>query len=91
MPAGTVITPLSEITSPAIPSASTTVIVVCAGLTVAPFRRSLVSTLPATPPTKPFSGVAEKSLSSARITGGATTTLAVAVSQFVGLSLSQIV
>ncbi len=68
-----------------------TAMVIRAGSTGSPFSVSLPSTLPAVPPVRPFSGVALKSSSSASMTGGATMTVAVAVSQLVGFRTSQIV
>ncbi len=89
VPAGTVIVPPSAMVTPVSPPGSVTVIVVSAGLTVAPFRRSLVSTLPAEPPVKPFSAVAVKSSSTASMTGGLIRSVTRAVSQLPGFRSSQ--
>ena len=90
VPAGMVSVPLAFMVTPVSPPVAVIEGSTAAGAKAAPFSVSLVNTVAVVPPAKPFTGEAEKSSSLATIAAAVTTTVTLAVSQFVGLRASQI-
>ena len=86
VPGAMVIVPLAFKVKPV--GTVTPVKVTCDGFTVAPFKVSLANTLAVVAPVLPLIG--PKVSATASITAGATVIVVVTVSQFVGLSTSQI-
>ena len=90
VPAGTVSVPLALIATPVRPPSAVIEGVTSAGTNGAPFNVSLVKTVAVLPPASPLIGEAVKSSSLATIVAALTTTVTLAVSQFVGFKTSHI-
>ena len=90
VPAGMVNKPAGLIVRPVMPPSAVIEGVTSVVRKAAPFNVSLVYTVAVVPPVALFIGAAEKSSSLATIAAAVTTTVTLAVSQFVGLRASQI-